>query len=472
MRTWIATGLLLAFTSAQAQQPWTLEQCVKRAEEKNIAMLNAALDAELAGQAKDQAYWDLLPDLNAGATHGYNYGRVVDRYTNTFATDRVQTDNLYLVSSVSLFESFRKQNTIKRSGVDAEAAAKGIEAARNDIRLAVVQAFLDVVGLRERRAAAEAQAGSTRQQIERTTALVNAGRLARADLLALEAQLAQEEYTVIDLSNQHDQRMLALARALQLDAEETRTFDVTAPAITETLIQAPAITADEVLRNVLRSNPAYSQVELQASSAQLSVSIAKAGVIPTLTLNGSMGTGYSGRNYEPVGDPVQGAPQLIGYTESDELVYAPTYAYGTELVPFSRQLDENLNRSFSFTLNVPLFNNMRNRYTIAQARVQHEKARNTVITVRNDLQRDVLDALVMLRSAYSQFHAAEKSVEASTLSQEFAEERFAQGVITSIELNTTKVALNRATADLINAKYQYVMASKYLDILQGLPITL
>ncbi|MEO8588698.1 MAG: TolC family protein, partial [Flavobacteriales bacterium] len=131
MRTWIATGLLLAFTSAQAQQPWTLEQCVKRAEEKNIALLNAALDADLAGEAKDQAYWDLLPDLNAGATHGYNYGRVVDRYTNTFATDRVQTDNFYLSSSLSLFEGLRKQNTIKRSGVDAEAAAKGIEAARN-----------------------------------------------------------------------------------------------------------------------------------------------------------------------------------------------------------------------------------------------------------------------------------------------------------------------------------------------------
>ena len=104
--------------------------------------------------------------------------------------------------------------------------------------------------------------------------------------------------------------------------------------------------------------------------------------------------------------------------------------------------------------------------------MQQEKARNSVTSVRNDLQRSVLDALVMLRSAHSQYLAAAKSVEASTLSQEYAQERFAQGVITSIELNTTKAVLNRATADMINAKYQYVMASKYLDILQGLPLTL
>lgn len=472
MRTWIVTGLLSVFTGAQAQQAWTLEQCVKRAEEKNIALLNAALDAELAGQARDQAYWDLLPNLNAGATHGYNYGRVVDRYTNTFATDRVQTDNFYLSSSLSLFEGLRRQANIKRSKVDLEAAAKGMEAVRNDIRLTVVQAFLDVLGLRERKAAAEAQAASTREQIMRTTAMVDAGRLARADLLALQAQLAQEEYTAIDLGNQQDQRLLALGRALQLEAEEMRTFDIVAPTITEGRVQPPPMTADEVLSNVLASNPAYAQAQLQARSAEHSVTIARAGTLPTLTMSGSLATGYSGSNYRQVGDPVEGAPVPIGATLGGEMVYAPTYTYNTELVPFEQQWDENLNRSFGFQLNVPIFNNMRNRYAISQARVQQEKARNSVIDVRNNLQRDVLDALVSLRSAYSQYNAAEKSVEANTLALEYAEERFAQGVITSIELNTTKAALNRATADLINAKYQYVMAGKALDILQGLPITL
>lgn len=463
---------LVFATAVHAQGQWTLEQCLARAEEKNIALLNAALDAELAGQAKSQAYWDLLPDLNGAAVHGYNFGRVIDRYTNTFATDRVQSDNFYLSSGVTLFGGLAKQNTIKRSGIDVESAAKGIEAARNDIRLTVVQAFLDVVGLRERKGAAETQAGSTRQQIERTTALVEAGRLARADLLALESQLAQEEYNVIDLGNQHDQRLLVLGRALQMDPEEMRTFDIVSPVINATDIATPTVTSDQVLVNVLQNNPSYKQAELQARSAEYSVAIAQAGVLPSLSLNGSVGTGYSGRDYEPVGDPTQGPPQLIGATESGELVYTPTYNYNTQLVPFGRQLDQNLNRSFSFTLSVPLFNNMRNRYNISQARVQHQKARNSVTSVRNDLQRSVLDALVMLRSAHSQYIAASKSMEASTLSFEYAQERFTQGVITSIELNTSKAAVNRATADLINAKYQYVMATKYLDILQGRPVTL
>lgn len=467
----LAALLCLAGTTA-AKQPWTLEQCVKRAEEKNLAVLNASLDAELADRTQEQALWDLAPNLNGVATHGYNYGRVVDRFTNTFATDRVRTNNFYLSSTVSLFEGLRKQTVIKRSELDAKAAQQGLDAARNQVRLEVVQAFLDVLGLRERLAAAEAQAASTREQIARTRALVDAGRLARADLLALESQLAQEEYTITDVTNQRDQRTLALGRALQLEPRELLEFDIQGPSFGELQVSAPTASPDQVLENVLRTNPAFAQAETQVASAEKNINIAKAGAVPSLSLNGSIGTGYSGRDIRTVGEPVVGEPLLVGATASGEAVFAPNVSYNTELTPFNDQLDQNLNESIGFTLNVPLFNNMQNKMAISQARVQHEKSRNNLIGVRNDLQRNVLDAMVAQRSGHRQYLAAQKAVEAGTLNLEFAQERLAQGVITSMELATVKAQLNRSTADMINAKYQYVMATKYLEILQGMPISL
>lgn len=472
MRTHLLAAIALWSGTTSAQQPWTLEQCVARAEERNLAVLNASLDAELAGETREQAYWNLAPNLNGVATHGYNYGRVVDRFTNTFATDRVRTNNFYLSSTIVLFQGLQKQNAIKRTDLDAKAAQLGIEAARNQVRLEVVQAFLDVLGLRERLAAAESQAASTREQIARTQALVEAGRLARADLLSLESQLAQEEYTITDISNQRDQRTLALARSLQLEPQEAMDFDIQGPAISALRVMEPTATANEVLANVLRTNPSFAQAETQAASAEKGIAAARSGSLPSLSLNGSVGTGYSGRDVRTVGEPIIGAPLAIGYTASGETVYTPSVDYNTELTPFNDQLDQNLNQSIGFTLNVPLFNNMQNRLAISQARVQHEKSRNTVASVRNDLQRNVLDAMVAQRSGYRQFLAAEKAVEAGMLNLEFAQERFAQGVITSMELSTVKAQLNRSTADMINAKYQYVMATKYLEILQGMPIVL
>lgn len=472
MRAFLTAVAIAAFGTLSAQQAWTLEQCVKRAEERSLAVLNASLDAELADRTRDQAYWDLAPDLNGVATHGYNYGRVIDRFTNTFATDRVRTNNFYLSSTLSLFEGLRKQGTIKRSELDAKAALLGIEAARNQVRLEVVQAFLDVASLRERLAAAQAQAASTREQIVRTQALVEAGRVARADLLAIESQLAQEEYTITDLGNQADQRMLALGRALQLEPAEMLSFNIQAPAISALRITEPTADAQEVLANVLRTNPSFAQAETRMTSAEKSIDVARAGSLPSLSLNGSLGTGYSGRNFRQVGEPVLGAPVVIGSTSGGDLVYAPSYSVNTELTPFGDQLDQNLNQSISFTLNVPLFNNMQNRLAIDRARVQREQARNSLTSVRNDLQRNVLDAIVAQRSGYRQFIAAQKAVDAAALNEAYASERFTQGVITSIELSTVKAALNRSTADMVAAKYQYLMAAKYLDILQGLPVSL
>ncbi|MBK8228678.1 MAG: TolC family protein [Flavobacteriales bacterium] len=457
---------------AAAQQAWTLEQCVKRAEERSLSVLNAQLDAELADKTKDQGYWSLAPDLNGGATHGYNYGRVIDRFTNTFANDRVRTNNFFLSSTLSLFEGFRKQSVIRRNEVDAKAARLGIDAARNQARLESVQAFLDVVALRERKAAAEAQAASTREQIARTQALVEAGRLARADLLAIESQLAQEEFSVVDLGNQSDQRMLALGRALQLEPQEMLSFDIQAPAITGLRITEPTADPAEVLANVLRSNPSFAQAEAQAQSAEKGIGIARSGSMPTLGLSGSVGTGYSGRNFQQVGEPIIGDPVVIGSTLGGDLVYAPTFNVNTELTPFGKQLDQNLNQSLLFQLNVPVFNQMQNRLSIDRARVQHERARNSLVAVRNDLQRNVLDAIVAQRSAYKQFLAAQKAVDAAALNEAYATERFAQGAITSMELATIKATVNRSQADLIAAKYQYLMAQKYLEILQGMPVAL
>ena len=121
---------------------------------------------------------------------------------------------------------------------------------------------------------------------------------------------------------------------------------------------------------------------------------------------------------------------------------------------------------------MPIFNNKQNSLAIDRARIQHEQAKNQQDNQYLSLQRDVQSAILSQRNAYRQYESASRSVEASEESVRFAQERFAQSVITAIELNTAKVRLQQATADRINAKYSYVMAQKSLDILQGIPPTL
>lgn len=465
---------LFAFvgTLLHAQQVLTLEQCIKRAEDKNLMVINAMLEEELTRVAQSQAKWEMAPDLNAFASHSYNFGRVVDRFTNTFANDRVRSNNFFLSANVGLYEGGRIVNGIRRSGVDVESAAQAREAMLNDVRLEVTQAFLDVLGLRERIKATEAQVANTQEQLTFTEALVEGGRLPQAELLTLRAQLAQEEFNLTDTRNQHDQRLLALGRALQMEFAELSSFDVKGPDITGLRVMEPTANAEDVLVIVLKNNPAYQEVQLVMESADYGIAIARAGHLPSLSIGASVGTGYSGLNRRVVGEPIIGEPAPIGFTGGGEVVFAPNIGFNTELTPFGAQLDQNLNETVGLQLNVPLFNKMRNSANVSQARIRHEQARNRVTSVRNDLERNVLDALVMQRNAHRQYLAAERAVDAGTLALEYAEERFKAGSITSFELSTSKTQVNRNTADLINAKYQYLMASKYLDILQGIPVSL
>lgn len=471
MRSSIILLAMLLFAEASAQQPLTLEQCVERAEDKNLTVRDAQLSAELADRSHDQAFWSFLPNLNAGGTHGYNYGRVIDRFTNTFATDRVRTNNFWLNSDLTIYQGGRLRNTYKQTQLDEQAAIKGLEASRNDVRVEVVRGFLNVLGLRERITAAEAQAANSREQITRVQALVEAGRSARGELLDINAQLASEEYTVTDLQNQHDQALLQLGQALRLEPAEMNGFDIATPQIGNLILAQPVAKEDDVLGNVLATNPAYAQSDLNAQSAEKGVTIARSGMLPSLGFNASVGTGYSGRNLETVGEPII-SEQPIGATQNGEVVYAPSYDFATQTRPFGKQLDDNLNESISFTLSVPIFNNKQNSLAADRARIQHEQAKNRQESQRLSLQRDVQNALVAQRNAYRQYESARKSVEASEGSLGFAQERFTQNVITAIELNTAKVRVQQATADLINAKYSYLMAQKSLDILQGLPLTL
>ncbi|MFT3884781.1 MAG: TolC family protein [Flavobacteriales bacterium] len=472
MRSLLLLCLGLLASAALAQQPWTLEQCIRRAEEKNLTVRNAALDADLADQAHDQAYWSFLPNLNAAATHGYNWGKTIDQYTNTFATDRVRTNNFYLSSDWTLFESNRKHNELKRADLSEQASLKGLEAAKNNIRTEVVRAYLNVLGLRERLAAQQQQIGVTKGQIELTQALVDAGRTARAELLDNEAQLAQEEYTATDLESQQELAMLSLGQLMQFTPEEMQGFDIVSPAIGDAAITPPTASENEVLRAVISTNPAYAQADLNMQSADRTVSITRSQSLPSLSFNASLGTGYSGRNLEAIGAPIPQESILIGATADGTPVFAPSFTTNSRVRPFAKQLNDNLNESVGFTLRIPLFNNMSNRYNVDQARIRYEQSKNAIETQRNALQRDVQNALASQRNAFKQYESARRSLTASEESLRYAQERYDQHVITAIELNSAKYRVQQATADLINAKYTYLMAARSLDILQGRPVTL
>jgi outer membrane protein len=107
--------LLLAPLLSPAQtktNPWTLQQCIEYALKNNIQIRQTELNRQINEVTLSQYKANLLPTLNANASHSYNFGRTIDQYTNTFADKLVLSENFSINTSIVLFNGFQKLNTV------------------------------------------------------------------------------------------------------------------------------------------------------------------------------------------------------------------------------------------------------------------------------------------------------------------------------------------------------------------------
>ena len=294
-----------------SQKLWSLQDCIKYALENNIQIKQQKLNLEMQADNLLQSKASLLPNFNASASHGYNYGKSIDRFTNTFASQRVQFDNFYLSGNLTLFNGFQLLNTVAKNRLELQAGKYDVEKIQNDISLNLASGYLNILFNQELFLIAQEQKAITAQQVERTKKLVDAGTLAKGNLLSLEAQLAAEELQEITTKNNLELSVLQLLQMLDLTPEEK--FDIIRPVINVPETVNLKVKPNEVLSMAMSTQPQIKSAELKVQSSIKDLSISHGLYSPTLTMQGSYGTGFSGAAERIKGMTLTGF-DTIGYT--------------------------------------------------------------------------------------------------------------------------------------------------------------
>ncbi|HQO51004.1 MAG TPA: TolC family protein, partial [Bacteroidales bacterium] len=224
----IGLAFLLVSSSIIAQKVYTLEDCINLALENNIRIKQSKLEVESADITQLQSKLDLLPSANASASHSFGWGRSLDQATYEYVDKQSQSSYFNISSDLTLFSGFQKLNTVKQKRADYLAAKYNSDKMQNDISLTVAGSYLQILFARELLSNARAQAEITRQQVERTKKLVEAGTLAKGSLLEVQAQAANEEVSVIQAENQLNLAYLDLLQLLELEAGTPFQIDVPA----------------------------------------------------------------------------------------------------------------------------------------------------------------------------------------------------------------------------------------------------
>ncbi len=468
MKNLLILCLISLGMSASAQTYWSLEQCIEHALSHNLQVKQSQLQTKLSEQQLQQARGTYYPTVNAFGTNVFNFGQTIDPFTNQFATNTVRANQFGLRANMTLFNGFQNLNTNRSSEFALEASRYELDQARNDISLAVANAYLAVLFAEEQLFNARNQMQVTKKQVSRNEKLFNAGSIAKSDLLNIEAQLATEELNVVNAENQLDLGYLNLKQLIQLDSIQD--FRIVKPNLALAENTDIASTPGQIYDQALRVMPQIKGAESRMLGAEKSLAVSKAARYPSLTLSGNIGSGYSGLRSD-ISQPVIEGERQIGFTESGEPVYTPSISF-PEIMSFGDQISENFNQSVALTLSVPIFNGFQANTSISQAKINREISETNVKIAKNQINQDIQRAYADARASLKQYRASVKALESLEESFGYVEQRFNVGMVNSVDYNNAKVNLSRAESDVLRAKFDYIFKTKILDFYQGKPITL
>ncbi|HEX6180759.1 MAG TPA: TolC family protein [Chitinophagaceae bacterium] len=469
-------AFLFSLTTANAQEKWSLRECVEYALANNISVRQEDITAKMDELTLHQSRLDRYPSAILGANGSINTGRFIDPTTNLFTTQSVFTAGFSFQSSVDLFNFFSKKNDIAGNKYNAEASRANVDKIKNDIALNVAAAYLQALLSIEQANISEVQVKQTSAQLNNTRKLVDAGTLPELNAAEIEAQLARDSSTLITARGAATQNLLLLKALLNLDAGKP--FDIETPPV-ENIPVEPLATLQpaDVYALALINMPQQRVNSLRISAAQKYAEAAKGRMYPSLSLGANLRTNYSGLESNSrlesttMLPPTQPIGVIKGTTDT-VLAFNQQRTFSFFSDPFGLQFSDNFGTGIGLNLSVPLFNG-------GVARTNYKRALLTVKTweltqeqSNYTLKQDIYTAYTNAVTALQKFNASQKSVETAEKAYNFANRRYEIGLLNSIDLITNQSLLFRARLERSAAQYEYVFRTKVLEFYRGQGIKL
>lgn len=457
--------------SLSAQEPWSLEVCIQYAMENNIQIKQSVLNTEYNENLLKQSKLGQIPSLSGSGGYNFSWGRVLDQTTYSYTDNQsINSVNLGINSQANLFSGLRVRNTIQQNELNLMASYEDVEKVKNDISLRIAAAYLNIMFNKELLAVTQNQLEITGQQVERTRIMVDAGKLARGNLLELQAQYASEELNQVNAENQLTISLLNLQQMLDLPFDTA--FDVVIPELADPDEDPLVIDAMEVYEVAEQVMPEIKSAVLSLKSAERGLAIAKGGRSPQLYMTANYSSGYSDIREQVVGfSPPTQIP--IGVTEGGEAVYSTPQEfpeYGA--YPFFKQMQDNASAGVGLGLSIPIFNGWQVNTNIANARIQHENAQLELQSQKLVLYANIQQAYTDALAALKKFIATQKALVSMEESFKYTETRFEVGLVNTVDYNMSKNQLIVTQSDLLQAKYDFIFKTKILNFYQGEPITI
>jgi len=430
--TAVAVITLAVITGSAQEKQWTLTECIDYALDENIQVRKAEVSVSVGEISLQQAKDNRWPNLSASLGENLGWQQVTGTNGETSFNGSART-SASLSSGVTLFSGFQTQNQIKQAELNFKGLQYSTAETRENVSLNIMNAYLQVLYAEEQVANSRNQADATRQELALAKERYGLGAIANSDYLQVKTQLASEELTLANALNNLKMAKVTLMQLMKYPVNES--FEIARPDMDAIISTMPAASAATVYEEALQVKPQIRNAEINRESSEVDLELAKGGFYPSVSMNAGLSTGF------------------------------------TQAAEMGSQLKSGFSPSVGLSVAIPIFRNNQNKSSVARAKYGITTSELDELNTRNQLRKEVEQAVLDAQSAVISYEAAVNQYNASLESYNVAEEKFNLGAMNSVDFLIQKTNLTSAESKLLQAKYELVYSYKIIDFYRGVPLS-
>ena len=387
----------------------------------NPAISVARLNALASQQTVREVRSSLWPQANA------NFTAVDARDNSRITAGGLNNPIIYTraaagMSVSQLITDFgRTSNLVASARLQAEAEEQNSRATKDDVLLAVDEAFYNALQTHAVLRVAEQTVASRQLLSDQVSALTKSKLKSDLDLSFANVNLAQAKLLYLDALN-NDKSALAGLSAI-LGYPNLQNFELVGS--TEPLT-APPPDVNQLITDAIAKRPEMLALEFEAESAQKLYKANKDEMLPTISALAAYGD-----------SPVR-----------DDRVYGPYGAVGVNL-------------------QIPVFNGFLYSARSREADLRAQAVRQRLADLRNRISRDVRNSWLAASTAFDRVHVSEQLLAQANLALDLAQTRYRLGLSSIVELSQAQLQQTQAQISNAQADSEYRLALSALRYQTG-----
>jgi outer membrane protein len=468
MKTQIILRIIAFFTlfyGKTAAQKLSLKQCIETAHANNLQLKQSEIQMQTAEINYNQAKNNKLPNVNGSFNFGINNGRSIDPFTNAYNNEQLSSSNAAINANFVVYNGGRLQNVVKQNGVLWQANKMNWQQEKDNLTLNVILAYLQVLNSEDLLVLAKTQVEVTQKQLARLDILNKNGATQPAIVYDMKGQYASDELTVINAENALESSKLNLAQLMNSPYGKTlkleRVGEEAPPSVLAQYEASATVIYDEALKQFAMVKAA----ELRQQSATIEVKVAESNFYPTVSLFGQLGTNYSSAAQRLTATGKEDVPtnNFVTLNGAKLPVISSETNFKRDKISYPSQFGNNLNSFIGVNVQIPIFTAFQSRTLVNLAKLQEQNANIATENIKRQLLQAIEQAHLNMTATYNRYRVLNQQVAAFQASFNATEKRFTEGVIHSVDYLLVKNNLDRAKANLVNTRYDYLFRTKILD---------